>query len=260
MYVLHLERATERLGWIEAETARAGIEAILVPAVDGQALSPRRLRPLMRNRSRHAMSPQEAAITLSHRRALRRFLASGADHAIILEDDTRLGTDFRRLTHQDWTVWPFDVVKLETMLTPAWTSRAVQTIPGIGRQLARLRSTHLGAAAYLVSRRGAQRILAITQCADEPIDHAIFGDRILAGNSLDVLQLTPAIAIQDAIWGNARGSSSLPSYLENKRGIRIRTERRSWRRLWHNIRKRSRKLAVHLYRRAFMARQVVRFE
>jgi glycosyl transferase family 25 len=206
VYVINLLRSPERRAWMEAELARAGVEGIFVRAVDGRRFDQRCARD-----ARPALSKAEAALILSHRKAWRTFLASGADHAVVLEDDVHLGRDFQATLGLDWSRWRFDAVKLETLLHKAWRSRRGESAGT--RRLHRLGAEHLGAAAYLLSRAGARKMLAATRPLAEQVDQTLFGRRAIWEAELEALQLVPAIAVQDTVRPDTAPRRELASTL-----------------------------------------------
>ena len=117
VYVVNLARSPERRAFMAEGLARAGVAAEFVAAVDGRACrSPRPPRALM--------SVAETALILSHRKAWRRLpCAAASEYAVVLEDDVHLGGGFAALLDADWGAFPFDAVKLETMLDLAWVER-----------------------------------------------------------------------------------------------------------------------------------------
>lgn len=220
IYVINLARSPERRAWMEAELARAGIEGIFVRAVDGRRFGERCARD-----ARPVLSKAEAALILSHRKAWRAFLASAADHAVVLEDDVHLGRDFRATLALDWSRWDFDAVKLETLLHKAWHSRRGE--PAGARRLHRLGAEHLGAAAYLLSRSGARKLLAATRPLAEQVDQTLFGRRAIWEGEVEALQLVPAIAVQDTVRPDSAPRRELASTLheEDRKRLAERVQR-----------------------------------
>jgi glycosyl transferase family 25 len=209
IYVINLARSPERRAWMEAELARAGVEGIFVRAVDGRRFGERCAR-----NARPALSKAEAALILSHRKTWRAFLASGADHAVVLEDDVHLGRDFKATLGLDWSRWGFDAVKLETLLHAAWHLRRGE--PAGTRRLHRLGAEHLGAAAYLLSRAGARKMLAATRPLAEQVDQTLFGRRAIREGAVVALQLVPAIAVQDTVRPDTAPRRELASTLHEE--------------------------------------------
>ncbi len=217
IFVINLARSPERRAWMEAELARAGVEGLFVRAVDGRRFGARS--------AQLSLSKAETALILSHRKVWRAFLASGAEHAAVFEDDVHLGRDFAATLALDWRRWTFDAVKLETMFHSIWHSRRGE--PAGARRLHRMGAEHLGAAAYVISRVGARKLLAATRPLREPVDHTLFGRRAIGGGAIVALQLVPAIAVQDTMRPDAAPRRDLASTLheEDRRGIAARARR-----------------------------------
>ena len=141
-------------------------------------------------------------MTLSHRKAWRALLASESLHAVILEDDVHLGRGFREILTLDWDAFGFDAVKLETMLYKVWVSRRGE--PAGERRLHRLGAEHLGAAAYVISRAGARKMLAATRGFRHSVDWTLFGRQTIGHGFIKAFQLVPAIAVQDNLLPDAK--------------------------------------------------------
>jgi glycosyl transferase family 25 len=186
VYVINLARSPERRAFMREELAKAGVSADFVMAVDGRAC---------RARAALHLSVAETALILSHRKAWRRLLKSGAPFGVVLEDDVHLGENFATLLGADWGAHIFDAVKLETMFDRVWIARRGEAV--VGRTLRRLGAEHLGAAGYLISRAGARKCLAMTRGLTEPVDQTLFGRTTIFEGRLRVLQLAPGAVVQD---------------------------------------------------------------
>ena len=145
-----------------------------VPAVDGRLVSAEAKLDRRRYRRRHGrdVRPGEIGCYLSHLAAMQAFLATDAEHALILEDDATLLPDLpdvlARATSRE-TAASWDVLKLESRRT-GFKLALQQLSPTHSITVNLYRST--GAAAYVVSRHAAevylQKLLPIAQ----PFDHA----------------------------------------------------------------------------------------
>jgi glycosyl transferase family 25 len=97
-------------------------------------------------------------------------LASGMPMACIMEDDVDFCPSFRRLFSLLAAAPPADLVKLEGI----GTVRYVVPIATIEDHLLAVSvKPIMGAAAYLVTRRGAQSIIDPTETVREPFDHVL---------------------------------------------------------------------------------------
>jgi glycosyl transferase family 25 len=140
---------------------------------------------------------------LSHRAAWEAFLASGETFAAVLEDDVILSPSARRfLQNTDWVPPGTALVKLEQYGPPGQSVLLSDFRDlGDGFRLARMHSRHTGAAAYILSRKAAEILLAERRF-NLPVDHLLFNSnnsRLFA--RLSPWQLLPAVARQQQFVG-----------------------------------------------------------
>lgn len=160
-WVINLDRAPDRLARIGAQLQRLGLAWERLPAVDARVLTPEQCAQLdeAAYRRKHGMTPVpgELGCYLSHVQAMRCFLASPAQAALLLEDDVQLHDSLPAvlqalLQHpQRW-----DMVKLSAV--HSGTPVGVLPLAG-GHQLAVMLSRCTAASAYLVNRRAVQAYL-----------------------------------------------------------------------------------------------------
>jgi glycosyl transferase, family 25 len=193
-YVINLDRQTAR--WERIGQLLQGLEFERVSAVEGAGLSglERRIRDVPR--SPEELTRFERACALSHRNVWQHLLTSGASFACVLEDDVFLSPDFPQFVGQEgWIPPDADLVKIE-----AFSRRKLllgrEAAQYRGRSVRRLLSTNLGTAGYVVSAKGAEKLLAQTEILSRPIDHILFDD-LLGDDTYQIYQLSPAICIQE---------------------------------------------------------------
>lgn len=161
-YLINLDRAKDRLAYMDAQLGALGIAYERVAGIDGKALSPpidgfdpvgyRRLH----GRKFHA---GEVGCYLSHMKAIRTFLASDNAYGLILEDDAKLPPDLFHVLEtgiahgSDW-----DLLRLSTVNT-GW--RVPYRRFDATRHLAIALTRDKGAGAYLINRRCATRFLDV---------------------------------------------------------------------------------------------------
>lgn len=179
--VINLDRSTDRLAAISASLVAHGLEFERVSAIDGSVSA-----DLLNNFDHtkywraHGREVRAAEIGCyySHLRAMRRFLETTYEYALILEDDAVLLNGFNDVVaaatgsemssvaapQQDW-----DVLKLESRRR----GLAFHLRPLTGRHdlvVNAFRST--GAAAYIVTREAARTYLGCLYSMRQPYDHA----------------------------------------------------------------------------------------
>ncbi len=190
VFFINLDRAPERRAHMEEALRGADFER--VAAVDGRSLPP----------PPKSLTPIELACIESHRLVWRKFLATPAPFACVLEDDVHLSADFFRLIKDEtWIPADAHAVKLDTFFNPVMLGPDLRALPE--RRLARLYTRHESSAAYVVSRRGAEYYLRVTETPEAPADYTIFPVDP-AGAGLVVYQLAPAVVIQDVLYQRAR--------------------------------------------------------
>ena len=159
-YLINLDRAVDRFKFMDAQLRDLGIDYERIAAVDRMKIDASVPEfdatgyRLLHGRGFH---DGEIACYLSHIACLRAFLASSADHALILEDDCRLPTDLSAIIKAaiaDGGEW--DILRLSTVNS------------GIRIPYRKLDETHSlaialtrekGAGGYVVNRRCAEVFL-----------------------------------------------------------------------------------------------------
>lgn len=220
---------------MEARLSGLGLEHERV-----EALTPADITPEQRDRycdpAAHAwQSEGELACSLSHLAAMRQFLATPALYAAIFEDDAILAPSLPALLVQFEQAAPqIDILRLET------TNTHMRLLPRgdaeIGEfALHRLFSTGGAAAGYVISRKGAKRVLAGEEVLFDLTDQALFNPYGPIARDLAVRQLVPALVIQEDRLGR-RADRIATSDLEGTRRHRDLIDRANfWRRTHYNF-------------------------
>jgi glycosyl transferase, family 25 len=204
-YVINLTRRWDRLNAMSAQLRQMGLEFERVPAFDAGEISDNWLaQHFTASGPLGTISKGDRCCSLSHRLAWSIFLAGNAPYALILEDDVLLDPSAAEfLKRTDWIPEGADLLKLEH-----FGPEGQRVLVGVaqevfrGRQLARILSRHTGAAAYIISRRAAEQLLAIKDKWQVPVDHLLFNPNVSdIADRLQPQQLLPAIARQQDDFG-----------------------------------------------------------
>lgn len=172
-YVINLDRSVDRWRHVSDQAKELGIDIERVPGVDGSKISVE--EGLHHNHEKFVrgngrpMLPQEYGCYLAHLSALRTFLRSNAKCAVIMEDDVELQADL--------------LERVEAILEAAPFAEAVKLLNHrtvLHRPVARTRRGDVigkcafgpqgSAACYLVTRRGAEKLLRSMEEIKFPFD------------------------------------------------------------------------------------------
>ena len=204
IYLINLARRPDRRMAMETQARRLGLALTRLDAVDAKEATPAAMDQWFQASGPLGEIPRgDKCCSLSHRMAWERLAASGADYAAVLEDDVALQDDARLvLGGAEWIPAGVDLIKLEHY-GPAAQSVLLSDFITVGPniRLARMRSRHTGAAAYILSRRAAEILLAISRF-DLPVDHLLFNpnnSKVFA--HLRPWQLLPTVARQQDFVG-----------------------------------------------------------
>ncbi|MTI03061.1 glycosyltransferase family 25 protein [Roseibium sp. RKSG952] len=199
IFLIGLERATGRARLMEQELQKAGLSATRVNAVDCDAAT---REDFLRDCSSEGpwgyFQTKDMACTLSHAKAWEAVIASGAEQALILEDDVFLTPELATwLDDPSW--WPedADIVRFER-----WRSTKLYVALGrkrqshLGREIRLMKSRHPGGAAYALTRKAAQHFLA-QKPFDITLDGLLFNPSAsAAARQINIYQVIPAMVEQ----------------------------------------------------------------
>ncbi|WEX11191.1 glycosyltransferase family 25 protein [Chelativorans sp. AA-79] len=226
LFLINLDRRPDRLRRMTEILDGLDLPFTRIPAVDGMQLS---MGEVQRWGS---LPPGATACFLSHRDCWKRVVDEALPHAVVLEDDLHLAPDAASLLCRgDWVPTEADVVKLETRLCRTRVDKGVAAVIS-GRSLHRLRSSHMGTGGYIVARKGAERLLALSERLEVPVDHFMFNSGLSSATSLTTFQLVPAVCVQDSYIGRPSMVLGIESDLLDERPpVKPRGIRKFWREL-----------------------------
>ncbi|STY99528.1 Lipooligosaccharide biosynthesis protein lex-1 [Moraxella lacunata] len=213
-YVISLTTATNRREHIKAEFGKQNIHFEFFDAITPDSIeriSTQLNIPLINNQR---LSLGEKACFLSHVCLWQKMIDDDLKYIAIFEDDVYLGENADLfLNHDDWLQnIKADIIKLET-----WQELVHLHQHSINihyRQFKQLKSTHVGAAAYIINQYSAKQAIEHLKCL--PTDYLYAIDHVIFGALLDLLaiyQIYPALAIQ----ADRQNQDYLVSQLEEER-------------------------------------------
>ena len=224
---INLPWAEERRRGILAQAEQKGIEIRLVEAIAGKDL-PTEVAEYDRKRRKRIfpedLSANEIACTLSHKKALRTFLESKAEYAVILEDDAVLAENFNEgINELTEKLHGWEVAKLFTgdnsKLYPLGAATEAAQKAGAPVVAVFPKKIMWVAVGYLYTRRGAERVLEGLKRFCFPADVEIA--KVLCRKGIPTIGTTPSLV-------NTSDPDSVNSTIvtaESPRGIETRQRR-----------------------------------
>jgi glycosyl transferase, family 25 len=196
-FYINLDARQDRREFMERQFAEIGMRVQRIPAVSAGSLPAEMLERHCSPRSVHCLSRSELGCWLSHTKAWRAFLATGASWGLVLEDDAILSIhlpEFISAFLAGEAASSHDLLQLES------TARRSRVLPPIGvvggRSLRPFRSTIHGAAAYLLSARAVRHFLGRPDLFHRQVDCALFTPYAPTGRDLRTVLVEPALCIQ----------------------------------------------------------------
>jgi GR25 family glycosyltransferase involved in LPS biosynthesis len=175
-FIIHLERARDRLPQVERLAAKLPVPSEIIEAVDGRTLTAAEIESVYRPRLQKpyypfAMSMGEIACFLSHRKVWAAIVAQGVDAGLIFEDDVEIDDHFHAalaaakacLKPGAFIRFPFRMGKEHGKCVLSQGETNVIQPQRVG----------LGMVAQLVSRDAAIRLLEATSTFDRPVDTTV---------------------------------------------------------------------------------------
>jgi len=234
IFILNLDRATQRRETMLDRLATLGLEAEILSAVDGSVLAAADLP----HGTEPGLSPDEIGCYLSHVNFWKTVIQRRLSYAIVLEDDVITSANLMNVVEEVIALdIPFDAVRLSALLQVRGIP--VASLPGNMSLVLPTKPTS-GTQGYLVSLDGAKRLLSRLAIPKQPIDVAL--DRFWKYD-LCIPVLFPSVVEEDRL-------------LESTILCRIRDTYRETviRRILHIAEKKWRKIVVF-----FMARRLRKY-
>lgn len=176
VYVINLDRSVDRWAVVHSKAGECGIDVIRMAATDGRELSQKDFRDVdWKGFARHggrALLPGEYGCYRSHIGCLSIFLESDFDAALVMEDDIDIPADLVERTIAILEAVPnADVVKLFNHRSSGFLGIATSVF---GDEMGRcLHGPQGSAACYVITSRGAAKVLPLLRIMSFPFDVAL---------------------------------------------------------------------------------------
>lgn len=167
------------------------------------------------------LKPTEISCFLSHISLWCYAEENNLEYIAIFEDDIYLGENADLFLNDfSWIPKDIDVLKLEAFDDYIEVDKNIALNTLDNREIYHLLSKHIGGAGYIISHKVTNKILMKLRKEKniKPLDHYLFEDLILE-NSVNIVQILPALCIQDFIKNKAYKNFS--SSLEEERRKRF---------------------------------------
>jgi glycosyl transferase family 25 len=194
IFVINLDRATERLTSISRQFETFGLDFERVPAVDGSLLTAAYKRSLNPPRLIGGeMSDGEIGCFASHLRVFQIIVDRCLPRACVMEDDISIGPGaVGWLDSHAPLPGDCDILKIEGIIRPKTTVLPISEYAG--QKIVFSWQVSYGTAAYIITLDGARRALRRLAKMGSPIDHALFR---YWENGLHVYEVHPFPVRQD---------------------------------------------------------------
>jgi len=218
IYLINLDRAPERLQYMQKAFDEAGLEFTRIPAVDGKQLSDQEISRVVSGESYLGwLTHGEVACFLSHRLCWEAIANGDDEYGAVFEDDALLGGCAKELLLDSaWIPRDADIVKIDTARSRIFVDKAGKTV-GDRFSVRRLRSAHVAGGAYIISRNSARRFLARSQTFSEAVDDFLYSSQTIVLGGVRIYQLDPALSIQRFFIGGER-ANEFPTSIEGREG------------------------------------------
>ncbi len=181
IYVINMAKDVVKRQHMEAACAGLPRQAEFIEAVVGVDLTPEEVGEVYAESEAIAaigrpLSRGEIGCYLSHKKVLTKFISGCADAALVLEDDVKLSPDVPLALPTLLAAKEWDIIFLghhgraardSDTLSSLWGRRCI----GNRRKLVRPCERVMGTYGYLVSRKGAEKLLAQMSRVVRPVDH-----------------------------------------------------------------------------------------
>jgi len=212
-YIISLPTAIQRREHIKQEFGKQDIPFEFYNALMPSEQLNQLIQKYLPNLSQASLSEGEKACFMSHYILWQKCIDENLPYIFIFEDDIYLGENAKELLEIDYIPKDTDILKLETLYGKIMLGSMYKI--KCQRNIFQLKYKHTGMGGYTITAKGARYLLNKIQNRQLvlAIDTLIF-DKLLDQREYKVMQLYPAVCIQDLI---INGESKFKSSLQDGR-------------------------------------------
>lgn len=194
IFYINLAARTDRMRFMEEQGQKLGLSFTRIEAATPADISETDAALYCDTAKRTYLRKNQLACTLSHERVWATFLEGGAPWCLVLEDDVWLSQRLAGFLPSVESIGA-ELIRIETTGSSTRVFPATHTTSD-GTEIRPFRSTPMGSAAYLVSRRGVNKLLEHPALRQRPIDLVLNDPFEEPGKSIDRVLTIPAYAQQ----------------------------------------------------------------
>ncbi len=201
-YIVNLDRSRDRWERMQALFRKLELDVVRLPAVDGRKMDSETLKNLRPKLSeRHfwlkEMTPGEIGCYLSHLKAWKALLDTEEEWALVMEDDLFVRDNVKEfICDESWIPEGVDLIQMTAGKYPGEELRektVKETVGKNARLLKVLQWDNMGTVAYLINRKGAKTMVALSEKILGPVDDLLFLYASPARKTMDAWGLSPAV-------------------------------------------------------------------
>lgn len=196
IYYINVETRPARRSFMEEQFSTLGLHAQRIEAITPEVIPVELARKFTVPSRYRWLTLGELACTLSHLKAMETLLAGKATHALILEDDAVLSGYLPKFLAEFALAPPsFDLVRVETY--DDWLRIHPRADHLVGEiELRSVYTAPSGTAGYVISRRGAEKVLLNQDVFRAQVDLTLFHPFARLGKRMSIRHADPGLCIQ----------------------------------------------------------------
>lgn len=226
-YVISLKTENKRREHINNEFGQQNI-----PFVFFDALTPNLAVPFAQKlkvkTEKQNLTKGELACFMSHVSLWIKMQDENIPYMAIFEDDVFLGKNANYyLNQKDWIDTNWNLIKLEAFAPKVFLGKIYKIFEIDERKAYELKGKNLGTAGYILSLQGAKILINYVESLESlpALDHLMFED-VIKHNLMDIVQMQPALCIQEMILFPAKNRQQFESKLVTERKNRMQLQKK----------------------------------